>query len=239
MKDQKKFNFLKPGEGKESIWGSLLLSLYGKSRNKKIRRLLLQTIKKLEGGRLSVFYSVTLRKVFAKYFKVNIGMYTHGSCFDLGNLDRYTTVGRYCSIAANVQIFNRNHPMDFKSTHAFFFNPRLNLTQNDLIEYNALEIGNDVWIGHGAIILPNVTIIGDGAVIGAGSVVNKNVPPYAVVLGHPARVVRFRFPKEMIDDLLQEKWWEKSINEILPNIKEYQGLYGKDASNLCAEKVKE
>jgi len=68
-------------------------------------------------------------------------------------------------------------------------------------------IGNDVWIGHGAFILPGIHI-GDGAVIAAMSVVTKNVPPYAVVAGSPAKVVRYRFPEEQIARLIESKWWE-------------------------------
>lgn len=170
-------------------------------------------------------YSSTLRKILKDYHGVEIGMYTHGSCFVPGNYDRYTTVGRYCSIAADVRTFNRNHPMNFKSTHAFFFNPALKRTPEDLVKYTPLKIGNDVWIGHGVIILPNVTEIGDGAVIGAGSVVSKNIPPYAVAVGHPVRIVRYRFGPETIQSLLKEKWWEKSIEEVSKSFSEYLQPY--------------
>ena len=85
-----------------------------------------------------------------------------------------------------------------------------------------LTIGNDVWIGHNAIILSGVSSIGDGAVIGAGAVLYKDVPPYAVVLGNPARVVRYRFSAEKIEELLESKWWEKSIDELLPEIESFQ-----------------
>ena len=73
--------------------------------------------------------------------------------------------------------------------------------------------------------LPHVTNIGDGAVIGAGAVVNKNVPPYAVVVGNPARVVRYRFSQKIIEELLASRWWEKSIEEIKPYIHEFQIPY--------------
>lgn len=227
------FEFLKKGEGKESFGvGPLVFALYGLIRWRRFRKLLRKLILRLEGGQI---YSVTIRKIFSKYHNVQIGMYTHGSCFEEGNFDRYTTVGRYCSIAADVHVFNRNHPMDFKSTHAFFFNPLLKLTKKDLVEYTPLEIGNDVWIGYGVVILPNVTKIGDGAVIGAGCVVSKNIPPYAVMVGHPVRLVRYRFSKETIDQLLKEKWWEKEIREILPNIQEYQRPYGTEGNEFQAD----
>jgi hypothetical protein len=104
--------------------------------------------------------------------------------------------------------------MEFKSTHAFFFNTSLGRCEEDSIPYNPLTIGNDVWIGTNALVLPHVKRIGDGAVVAAGAVVAKDVPPYAVVVGNPARVVRFRFGKETIDQLLAAQWWEKSIEEL-------------------------
>ena len=74
-------------------------------------------------------------------------------------------------------------------------------------------VGNDVWIGQNAVILPGVHI-GDGAIIGANCVVGRDVAPYAIVIGNPARDLRKRFDDELIDLLLQFKWWDKSIDEI-------------------------
>lgn len=208
-------------EGRKTVLGILLYRLY-RIRRRFISSWIQKIVYKIEGGE---FYSETLRRIYKDFYDVEIGMYTHGSCFVPGNIDRFTTVGRYCSIAANVKVFNRNHPMDFKSMHAFFFNPFHKYTKKDTVEYVPLEIGNDVWIGDGVKIMPQVNRIGDGAVIGAGSIVHKDVPPYAVVVGHPARIVRYRFPKEVIDELLASKWWEKDIEDIKPDIKEYQQPY--------------
>jgi hypothetical protein len=152
-------------------------------------------------------------------------MYTHGGCFVPGQVHPFTTIGRYCSIAGTVRIINRNHPLDFKSTHAMFCISRFKFCDKDLVGYTPLNIGNDVWIGHNAIITPNVRKIGDGAVIAAGAVVNKDAPPYAVIVGNPARIVRYRFPQEIIDELLASKWWEKDIEELKSNIKEFQQPY--------------
>lgn len=202
---------------------SLLYKIYG-IKHRRLRWVLRQIITKIEGGE---FYSPTLRRIFEDYYDVKIGMYTHGGCFVPGRTGRFTTIGRYSSISVNFRVFRRNHPMEFKSTHALFFNPELEYSDRDLVGYTPLSIGNDVWIGDSAIILPNVTQIGDGAVIGAGAVVNKNVPPYAIVVGSPARVVRYRFSREVIDELIESRWWEKSIEEIKPNIGEYQQPYEK------------
>lgn len=189
-----------------------------------IRRILRKIISKLEGGEL---YSHTLRRIFKDYHDIEIGLYTHGGCFIVaGNMGRSIIIGRYSSIA-NAHINLRNHPMKLKSTHGFFFNPKLKYCNRYLAESNPLKIGNDVWIGDGAMILPDVTEIADGAVIAAGAIVNKNVPPYAVVVGNPARIVRYRFPQEIIDKLLASRWWEKSIEEIQPGIEEYFQPYEK------------
>jgi acetyltransferase-like isoleucine patch superfamily enzyme len=183
-----------------------------------LRKVIRMVVTNLEGGE---YYSTTLRKIFIKYYNVEIGMYTHGSCFIPGIIDRNTKIGRYCSIAVRVRVLNINHPLEFKSTHGFFFNTRLGYCPVDLMDYQPLVIENDVWLGVGAIIMPHVRNIGNGAVVAAGAVVNKDVPPYAVVIGNPARVVRYRFSPETIENLLASKWWEKTINEIKNDIGDY------------------
>lgn len=145
---------------------------------------------------------------------MRVGLYTHGGCFVPWMVDPQTTIGRYCSIAGGVRIVNHNHPLSFKGTSGLFFNPALGLCDRWLVEHNPLEIGNDVWIGANAVVMPEVNRIGDGAVIGAGAVVNRDVPAYAVVLGNPGRVVKYRFPPQAIAKLLEEKWWEKDVDEL-------------------------
>ena len=199
----------------------LLFRLYS-SKLKCSRAIAKKLIYKLEGGE---FYSTTLRKIFKDLYDIEIGMYTHGGCFTPYGFDRYTTIGRYCSIAFGVRGMNRNHPLESKSMHAIFFNPVLGFCDEDLVKYVPLTIGSDVWIGHGAVIMPSVKSIGHGAVVAAGAVVNKNVPPYSVVVGNPARIVRYRFPKEVIEELLVSRWWEKDVEELLPDIKEFQQPY--------------
>lgn len=133
-------------------------------------------------------------------------------------------IGRYCSFGEQVQIGRHPHPMHWASTSPFFYwqykdvldqelpegvemHPRDFLQSSPPVTAKLTQIGNDVWIGHGAFILPGVTI-GDGAAIAAKSVVTKDVPPYAVVAGAPARIKRYRFPEEQIEKLLESKWWE-------------------------------
>lgn len=202
----------------------MLCALYRRIRYPQIRRILIQRIKKFDG---TAFYSQSLRQLFREVHNVNIGLYTHGGCFDPLNIDAHTTIGRYSSFGRNVRVIALNHPMEFKSTHGFFFynGDDLNLSSRSLVDPIPHYIGNDVWIGDNAIILPSAPIIGDGAVIAAGAVVNKNVPPYAVVVGNPARVVRYRFSEGVVKELLESKWWEQPIEEILPRLEEYQRPY--------------
>ena len=215
----------------DTLIAKLLYKLYRIERNR-FRRFLIKQVTKLEKGEL---YSGTLRRIFNDYHHIKIGLYTHGGCFELGNFYPYTTIGRYCSIARSAIAMNRNHPLNFKSTHAIFCISELKYCEKDLVEYIPLEIGNDVWIGNRAIIMPHVRYIGDGAVIAAGAVVNKDIPPYSVVVGNPARIVRYRFSKETIEKLLASRWWEKSMEEIKPVIGEFQKPYEKlpdeDANN--------
>lgn len=193
-----------------SLITNILYRLYGLDR-RTLCAFIRKQVTRREGGE---YYSRTLRRILRDYHKVEIGLYTHGGCFVPGQMDKHTTSGRYCSVARGVRAMNRNHPMHFKSTHAFFFKPRLGFCAEDRIAHTPLDVGNDVWIGAHALILPHVRKIGNGAVVAAGAVVNKDVPPYAVVVGNPARVVRFRFPKDVIEQLLASRWWEKPIEEL-------------------------
>lgn len=199
----------------------LLYKLY-KIKKTRLRNFIISRIKKLEGGEL---YSITLRKIFKDYHKVEIGMYTYGGCFVIGQIHPYTTIGKYCTIARKIRILNRYHPLDFKSTHAMFCVTNFGFCEKDLVDYLPLSIGNDVWIGHNAVITRNVTQIGDGAVICAGAIVHKNVPPYAIFMGNPGRIIKYRFSQEVIEKLLASCWWEKSIEEIKPDINEFQKPY--------------
>lgn len=185
----------------------------------RLRGLTVWLVRRVDGPELT---SPTMRTIFSRYFGVEIGMYTHGACFEPFTVDEQTRIGRYCSIARGARILNHNHPGGFKSTSGLFFNPHFGLCDHSLVEFNPLEIGNDVWIGANAVVLPEVNRIGDGAIIGAGAVVSRDVPPYAVVLGNPARVVKYRFEERVIAALLKEKWWEKDLDHLAPERHRFQ-----------------
>jgi virginiamycin A acetyltransferase len=115
--------------------------------------------------------------------------------------------------------------MTAKSMHPYFYNPVFGYVTEHRNRINRLTIGNDVWFGYAAIILPSVVRIGDGAVIGAGSVVTKDVPDFAVVAGNPARIIRYRFSSQTIARLKEERWWDKSAEELESSIETFMQSY--------------
>ena len=127
-------------------------------------------------------------------------------------------IGKFCQIAVGVEFVmnGANHQMNAVTTFPFYTLEGWNMeppAQADLPLKGDTVIENDVWIGQNAVILPGVHI-GDGAIIGANSVVGSDVDPYTIVAGNPARVLRKRFDDELIDLMLRFKWWDKSIEEI-------------------------
>jgi acetyltransferase-like isoleucine patch superfamily enzyme len=164
----------------------------------------------LFGGENLVYNEVTL-------INCNVGKATYiGSGCEFYN----SRIGKFCSIANYVKIVAGNHPtIGFISTHPAFYNsyPIFSYAVNSQFEeytYADLEakalvvIGNDVWIGESVKILNGVNI-GDGSIIAMGAVVTRDVPPYSIVGGVPAKVIRFRFGNDTIEELLQLKWWDK------------------------------
>jgi len=129
-------------------------------------------------------------------------------------------IGKFCQIAYKTMFItdDMNHKMDGFSTYPFFIFEGWNQDQVDLGIKRDTVIGNDVWFGTGSVIMPRVTI-GDGAIIGAYSVVTKDVEPYSVVVGNAARVIRKRFSDEIINDLLEIKWWDWDYDKITRNVK--------------------
>jgi acetyltransferase-like isoleucine patch superfamily enzyme len=202
-------------EGKEAwLIGELLFRLYGLAKLATIRRWIQRNILRLEGGG---HFSRTVRRIFSVYHQVEIGMYTSGPCYYLPHhFPAGTKIGRYSGIyEETVRIFTVNHPLDRISTHAIFYNPKLGYAKKESdIKRRGLLIGNDVFIGHNVTILPGVNKIGDGALIGAGSVVTKDVPDFAIVAGNPAKILRYRFSKETQEKIKTSKWWEKDIRDL-------------------------
>lgn len=129
-----------------------------------------------------------------------------------GNVSN-SVVGAFCSIAKGAYVGGLGrHPLNMVSTHPIFYSVNRQsgstFVENNLYdEHRTTVLGNDVWVGVGAIILDGIKV-GDGAVIAAGAVVTKDVPNYAVVGGVPAKIIKFRFSREEIDQLNYIKWWD-------------------------------
>jgi virginiamycin A acetyltransferase len=126
------------------------------------------------------------------------------------------SIGKFCSLAPDVAIWESLHDARRLSTFFIFSELCGAHFAHDLISKGPIRIGNDVWIGTKAVILSGVEI-GDGAVIGAGAVVTKNVPPYALAAGVPAAFVKFRFPDPIRQRLLQLRWWDWDEDTIRRN----------------------
>lgn len=164
------------------------------------------------------FDSVILRELFRKKYNIDVGLYTYG-CFDPARIPSGTKIGRYCSFASTSQIFGRNHGLDFISLHPYLYNSNLGLIKCDTIQYQKCTVEDDVWVGHNAIILPSVKLIGRGAVIAAGSVVTKDVPRYSIVAGNPAKIIRYRFSEDVINKIEESNWWQLNKIELQELIK--------------------
>jgi virginiamycin A acetyltransferase len=129
-------------------------------------------------------------------------------------------IGKFCQIATNVKFIMNggNHAMNGISTYPFkIFGHSWGRARLDSLNKGDTIIGNDVWIGINATIMPGVKI-GDGAIIGSHSVVTKDVEPYSIVGGNPAKEIRKRFDEEVIEFLLELKWWNWEVQKITDNI---------------------
>lgn len=126
-------------------------------------------------------------------------------------------IGKYCSLADNIIIGGARHPMEWVGMSSVFYSDKDSIKKKysefERPEDKKTVIENDVWIGTGAIIIQGVRIC-NGAVVGAGAVVTHDVKPYEIVAGNPAKHIRFRFSDEIINDLLEIKWWDLSDEEL-------------------------
>ncbi|WP_246045280.1 CatB-related O-acetyltransferase [Rubellimicrobium roseum] len=192
--------------------GPLLLRLY---RVRRMRRLTRRLCERLEGGGM---YSATWREILRERHGVEVGRYSYGAILEPGVLPPGTVVGGYCSVGAQLVVRRRDHPTDRPVLHPFFYNSRLGFLSRDTIPADAdnpLTIGHDVWIGDRVTILSGCKRIGNGAVIAAGAVVTKDVAPYTIVAGVPARPLRKRLDDETIARLENSRWWEEPLSELI------------------------
>ena len=181
---------------------------------------------------VSLFAKIDNKSVISRkarvYGHVQVNSSSMGDYSYIGRNSRliHADIGKFCSIAGETKIGMGTHTLDKVSTSPIFTETK-NGTKHSWVKVSAVNpfkrvtVGNDVWIGVRTMVMGGVTI-GDGAVIGAGSIVTKDVPPYAVVVGVPAKVIRFRFPQEQIDALLANPWWNLPEEQLREKIELFQ-----------------
>jgi len=176
--------------------------------------------------------SLALRVHFARTHAIEVGLYSYG-CFDRWRVPPRTRIGRYCSFARSVRILDSNHPMESLTTHPYLYEAKWGVIGRDRIDPPWLIIEDDVWIGHNAIITPGCKHIGRGAIIGAGAVVTRDVPAYAVMAGLPARSLRQRFDAATIAALEASRWWEMDKAALAALVTSHpQAAFAPDSASL-------
>ena len=152
--------------------------------------------------------SAWLRRHFAERYDIEIGLYSYG-CFDRWRIPLKSRIGRYCSFAKSARILDANHPLDALTTHPMLYEKRFGIIGKDLMDPPPIIVEDDVWFSHNATVTPGCKFIGRGAVIGAGAVVTRDVPRYAIMAGVPARQIGSRFDPVLVEAIEATRWWEK------------------------------
>ena len=163
-----------------------------------------------------------VRAYLRSQYGVEVGAYSYGPVLNPGTLPRGTVVGRWCSVGVDLRVFRRNHPMDRVSMHPLFYNSALGLVETDTIESddeNPLVVGHGVWIGERVIVLPGCRRIGNGAVVGAGAVVTRDVQAYEIVGGNPAQHLGQRFSDEAATLVDESRWWDRSAEDLSSDLR--------------------
>lgn len=169
-------------------------------------------------------HNLTQAKTVFDIDAVTVGKATYGMLNVLTNgINAHLTIGNFCSIADNVTfVLSAEHPMNTISTYPF--KAKLLSQGAEALSKGNITVADDVWICNNSLIMSGVTI-GQGAVVAAGSVVTKDVPPYAVVGGVPAKIIKYRFSPELIEELLKVDYSELSVDMVREHIDElYESL---------------
>ena len=209
--------------------GPFAFSLY---RMERVRFFVLWLLRRIESD---MFRSGTRRRILQHYHNVYVGAYSYGSCLKPGLLHPGTIVGRYVSMGMNTKIYRKNHPQKWLSMHPFFFHPRFVDVSNRLSSSPSLVIGHDAWIGDDVTITPNCNRIGIGAVVGARSVVTKNVPDFAIVAGVPAEIRDYRFSNDLQRTILDSRWWNLPAEHFTNSINLMSSPFSEESAQALRE----
>ena len=178
-------------------------------------------------------YSLSIKSEIGKYVKIRNKNYIYGriSIGDYSYISGPSSIinpckiGKYCSIARGVIIGPGNHPLTSVSSHPFLYRKEYDFIKKDLkVDYQSIPIiGNDVWIGMNSIIMKGVKI-GDGAIIAAGSIVTKDVEPFSIVGGIPAKHIKYRFSKDECERLKKIRWWNWEHQKIIDKLNTFNDI---------------
>lgn len=199
-----------------SLWGKWLVTSIFYARKYAGRNLSIKYLARVKSCSFGRYNTV--------YEEVELVDVVVGDCSYIGPRSRLTkvVVGKFSCIGPDVLIGLGTHPSrDFVTTHPAFFSTQCQagftfVSKPYFEEHLTCFIGNDVWIGARAVVLDGVSI-GDGAIVGAGAVVTKNVPPYAIVGGVPAKILRYRFNDIDLEKLKELKWWDRDMGWLREN----------------------
>jgi len=183
-----------------------------------LRRIVSHVAMRLEGG---TAFSETLREILAKYYGTKVGRFSYGSLVHPGAVANGTQIGAYCSFANNITVIRRDHPLDRLSQHPIFYNRIMGFVKKDtcfLPSDNPLTIADDVWIGCNVVIGASCRQIGYSSVIAAGAVVIEDVPPFAIVGGVPARVLKWKFDESLRNRIRLSNWCSLDESTIRSNL---------------------
>ncbi|WP_157215844.1 CatB-related O-acetyltransferase [Flavisphingomonas formosensis] len=178
--------------------------------------------------------SAALRAHFAARHGIEVGLYSYG-CFDRWRMPGPLKIGRYCSFAKTVRVVDANHPVEALTTHPALYEKQFGVVDRDLIHAAPLIVEDDVWVGHNVVILPGCKFIGRGAIIGAGSIVTRDIQRYEIVAGVPARHLRQRFSEELAAAVEATRWWEMDMAQLRELVATHRDtVYAPTAETLAA-----
>lgn len=199
-------------------------------------RLVFALARRHEGGFVR---SKSLRRLLWTVYGIRAEAFAYGSLLVPGNAEPGLSIGRYASIAQDVRWATGSvHPIKNIALTPVFAQPDYGFVDSWAQERPTLEIEADAWIGSGVVITDSCRRVGVGSIIGAGAVVTKDVPPFAVVVGVPARVLRFRFAEPVQEAILESRWWEHRPKDLLAYGRAFRSMAGSEEALSALKALK-